>query len=71
MLSNQILGMAGMLCLLRTRKTMLNGKRQLILLTRTGNQMDGMAEGAVDGTCRSRNYIKADAEKEKRLIHAA
>ena len=33
--------------------------------------MDGMAEGAVDGTCRSRNYVRADAEKEKRLIRAA
>ena len=42
MLSNQILGMAGMLCLLRTHKLLLNGKRQLILVTRTGKQMDGV-----------------------------
>ena len=42
MLSNQILGMAGMLCLLRTHKVLLNGKRQLILVTRTGKQMDGV-----------------------------
>jgi hypothetical protein len=42
MLSNQILGMAGMLCLLRTHKVLLNGKRQLILVTRTRKQMDGV-----------------------------
>ena len=41
MLSNQILGMAGMLCLLRTHKVLLNGKRQLILVTRTGRKADG------------------------------
>ena len=38
--------MTGMLCMLRTHKTMLNGRRQLILLTWIGNQMDGMAGGA-------------------------
>ena len=46
-------------------------ERELILLTSTGNQMDGMAGRAADGTCRSRNYVRADAEKEKRLIRAA
>ena len=46
-------------------------KRQLILLTRTENQMDEIVEGAADGTCRSCNHVRADAEKEKRLIRAA
>ena len=32
--------MAGMLCMLRTHKVLLNGKRQLILVTRTGKQVD-------------------------------
>ena len=33
MLSNQILGMARMLCLLRTHKVLLNGKRERFELT--------------------------------------
>jgi len=49
-----------MLCLLRTHKVLLNGKRQLILVTRTGKQMDGvpnLVTGAAKETIEEKNIL--------------